>query len=501
MPGRRRRRPPRWGDIVKRLVLCCDGTWNTPDESTGGDATPTNVTKIALQVAEHDAAGVEQRVYYDRGVGTGRFDHLAGGMAGLGLTENVKQAYAYLVESYEPGDEVYLVGFSRGAYTARSLAGLIRNSGLLRPEHRHRVDEAYALYRDRSDATHPNAVAAELFRRTWSRATDVHIHFVGVFDTVGALGIPGIGLHALTRRWQFHDTALSSRVCHAAQALALHERRGPFRPALWDESPDRTDPVRQVWFTGVHSDVGGGYPEPDLAEIPLRWMVERATAAGLVFRPVAFAAMPDGASAQMRSRGEWTAPSTWGVRHESRTFPYTLLRPFDRTFRGEHGGVQQVASSARARDGIGLRTDRPPTGGSFADAGAWCVGPYPDPPGLPVGATMTASVRPARRLGRTGIVLRSGGEYEITASGTWCGGSTPAGRPGASWLRRCTGWLRRSPERPRSELTGRVGARTFPIGEGCRHVAAADGELVCWASGGGARHAAGALDVRVTRRR
>ncbi len=393
-----------------------------------GDAAPTNITKIALQVAEEGADGVEQRVFYDRGVGTGRLDHLAGGMFGLGLTRNVKQAYAYLVEGYEPGDEVYLFGFSRGAYTARSLAGLIRNSGLLRPEYRHKIDHAYDLYRDRGDETRPREVAATLFRRTWSH--DIDIQFIGVFDTVGALGIPGVGMQALTRRWQFHDTALSSRVRHAAHALALHERRGPFRPTLWEEAPDREDPLRQVWFTGVHSDVGGGYAEPELAEIPLLWMVERATAAGLGFRDGAFGPMPEGSSAERRGRGDWTAPSTWGRRHESFTFPYTWLRPYRRRFRPDLGGVQEVASTARVREDDPARLgDSPPADRSFAGAGECALGPWPSPPGLRDGETMTVTVRPGRHWENTGIVLEGGTGYGITAFGSRWAGLVP-GAPG-----------------------------------------------------------------------
>jgi hypothetical protein len=475
---------------MKRLVVCCDGTWNTPDQSSGGDAAPTNITKIALQVAERDAQRIEQRVYYDRGVGTGRLDHLAGGIFGLGLTKNVKQAYAYLVECFEPDDEVYLFGFSRGAYTARSLAGLIRNSGLLRPEYRHKLDDAYALYRDRTDQTHPTEVAARLFRRTWSR--EIPIHFIGVFDTVGALGVPGLGVHALTRRWQFHDTDLSSSVRHAAQALALHERRGPFRPTLWKEAPDRTDPVRQVWFTGVHSDVGGGYPEPDLAEIPLRWMVERATAAGLEFRPGAFLTSLDGATAEMRCRGERTAPSTWGRRHESRTFPYTVVRRFVRTYRGALGGVQEVASTARVREDDPDRLgDHPSADPSFTGVAECVVGPCPCRPGLRNGETMTATVCTGRRWTGTGIVLEGGAGYGITAFGTRCKGSVPEVPEGCERT-----------DRRGFALIGSVGADTYVVSCRWQDQGGAGWGLVCRARRIGTDHGAepGRVEIRVTRR-
>jgi hypothetical protein len=314
-----------------------------------------------------------------------------------------------------------------------------------------------------------------------------------------------VGLHLLTRRWQFHDTELSSSVRHAAHALALHERRGPFRPTLWTEAPGRADPVRQVWFTGVHSDVGGGYAEPDLAEIPLRWMVERASAAGLEFSDGAFGPLPDRASAAARGRGSWTAPSTWGIRHDTWHLPYRLLQPFDREFRDDRGGVQQVSGTARTRDAGGVESDRPPTHASFAAAGVCDVGTYPDHPGLPVGTTMTARVRAARRRERTGIVLVEGGTYEITATGTWCDRSTvagPAGYPSRSRVLRWAEWLRRAPDQPWFALMGQVGDSTFPIGARfAGHVAPASGELVCWANDVRLAYGnnSGAVELTVTR--
>ena len=149
----------------KRLVVCCDGTWNRPDQLQAGVPAPTNVTKLALAVLRRGEDGVEQVLHYEKGVGTGRFERLRGGAFGLGLSRNVRACYRFVCETYEPGDDIFLFGFSRGAFTARSLGGLLRNSGILRRDQLHQVDEAYRLYRSRADRHHPHAPEARLFRR------------------------------------------------------------------------------------------------------------------------------------------------------------------------------------------------------------------------------------------------------------------------------------------------------------------------------------------------
>ncbi|NIH80082.1 DUF2235 domain-containing protein [Amycolatopsis viridis] len=335
--------------MTKRLVICCDGTWNTPDQPA-----PTNVSRLALGVAPVDAAGREQRVYYHPGVGTRPGERLWGGAFGFGLSRAVRDAYRFLVRTYRPGDELFLVGFSRGAYTARSLAGLLRNCGILRREHEDRIGEAYTLYRARGSATHPRSAAAELFRRSYSRET--RIRFLGVWDTVGALGIPLSGLrlvNLVNRRWQFHDTELSSSVDAAFQALAIDERRPPFRPALWHPRPGASGRlVEQVWFSGVHSDVGGGYPDRALADISLQWMVERARAHGLVFEPGAFA----GAD-----------PDPLGPAHDSRTGFYRLMRPYVRPLGAT--AFEYAASSAVERQAM-VAGYAPNLGAYLAEGGA-----------------------------------------------------------------------------------------------------------------------------------
>ena len=189
---------------------------------------------------------------------------MRGGAFGVGLSRNVRECYRFLVENYEPGDELFFFGFSRGAFTARSPAGMVRNSGILRREHANRLDDAFALYRSRDDARAPRGTKATLFRRSFSH--EPRIHFIGVWDTVGALGIPviGLGLAALVnRRWGFHDTALSRTVDLAYHALAIDEERGPFVPAMWhQQARPASRPSSRSGSPGAHSDVGGGTRGP-----------------------------------------------------------------------------------------------------------------------------------------------------------------------------------------------------------------------------------------------
>jgi uncharacterized protein (DUF2235 family) len=339
--------------MPKRLVLCCDGTWNTPDQES-----PTNVTKVALQVASQDPDGREQRVFYNRGVGTDRWERVRGGAFGFGLSRDVRNIYRFLVETFEPGDELFFFGFSRGAFTARSTAGLIRNCGILRREYADRVNQAYALYRSRNPRKKPNSIESAIFRRSYSHET--YIRFIGVWDTVGALGIPSKSrlVKLINSRWEFHNTDLSRIVNAAFQALAIDEKRRPFEPTLWKSRKDaERQRLEQVWFAGVHCDVGGGNKDPELAEIPLLWMVDRARDCGLAFQEGAFISRPpDGADKTLRNMGSYVHPDPMGRIDESRRSFYKLQRPFVRKLGvvDDDGQVtddpsQHVASSAVER--------------------------------------------------------------------------------------------------------------------------------------------------------
>jgi uncharacterized protein (DUF2235 family) len=269
--------------MPRRLVVCADGTWNTQESRRGTEPPPTNVVKMARAVRPVATDGSSQIVYYLEGVGNGSpLLRLLGGVGGYGLSRNIRDCYRFLVNNYAPGDELYLFGFSRGAYTVRSLAGMIRNSGLLRGEHAHLIGEAYDLYRNRSTSTHPNSVESKAFRGAYSHV--VRIRCLGVWDSVGALGLPTFGPlgRRMARKYGFHDVRLSGRVEHAYHALAIDERRKPFLPAIWEIDTPGQD-VEQVWFAGVHSNVGGGDPDCGLSDVALDWMMSKAAALGLEF--------------------------------------------------------------------------------------------------------------------------------------------------------------------------------------------------------------------------
>jgi uncharacterized protein (DUF2235 family) len=226
---------------------------------------------------------VKQVTFYDWGIGTDR-KRLAGGISGAGIDKNIMDCYRFLVHNYEVGDRLYLFGFSRGAYTVRSLAGFIRNCGLLRREHADRIPAAYRLYRKRSKSSSPNATQSVRFRREYAVADLTPIEFVGVWDTVGALGIPVPFWGTLgEREFLFHDTEPSKIVQHARHALAIDENREDFEPTLWSEKPGLD--LKQVWFAGVHADVGGGYKERGLSHCAGRWMLDEAARFGLSFEP------------------------------------------------------------------------------------------------------------------------------------------------------------------------------------------------------------------------
>ena len=248
---------------MRDLVLLFDGTWNRLDATHD---TNVELTRIALPVG--DPTCVAQ---YWPGVGTGRWDRIRGGALGVGLADTVEAAYRWLCETYLRGDRIFLFGYSRGAYTARSLAGLL---GLCGIDDTTTIDDALRIYRRR------DVSAAARFLRPMPGT----VRFLGVWDTVGALGVPIDGLRWIgAGRHRWHDVRLGSHVENACHLVAVHEQRKPFAPALWRWSDVvvQGQQVEQVWFPGVHGDVGGGRPETGLSLRALHYMWERARAAGL----------------------------------------------------------------------------------------------------------------------------------------------------------------------------------------------------------------------------
>ena len=313
---------------MKRLVVCSDGTWNTPEPRKGENA--TNVVHMARGIRPKDSKNVEQIVFYDWGVGTGNApDQLKGGAFGKGIDKNIQDGYRFLVHNYNPGDELFLFGFSRGAYTIRSLVGLIRNCGLLKKSDASKIPEAYKMYRSRDKA---DAASARSFRSKFSRV--VKVKFLGVWDTVGALGIPlGLFRSYNEKKYGFHDTTISSIVVHAYHALAIDEKRKPFAPTLWTTKAGRKN-SEQMWFPGVHSDVGGGYSEAGLSYKALRWMVSKAEACGLSMNKAYLKSLKD---------PEWTEKL-----HNSYTGIYPALGEFIRPI-GVTNSDETLHPSAKLR--------------------------------------------------------------------------------------------------------------------------------------------------------
>jgi uncharacterized protein (DUF2235 family) len=277
---------------MKRLVACTDGTWDKPGDLENGKSVDSNVCLIYQAVAKEAADGTQQVKVYDTGVGSsyGWRDKLLGGTMGKGLDQKIMDMYSFLMLNYEPGDELYFFGFSRGAYTARSLAGFIRNCGILKPQYLHLLLKAFELYRERNAFTAPDSDLMVSFRRNYSIEDVTPIHFVGVWDTVGSLGLPFTFLRMYNiEKYKFHDETLSSSVRNAFQALSIDDRRKLFQPTLWEVGNKKTSAplthqtVEQRWFSGVHCNIGGGYEDKGLSDGALLWMIEKAAGVGLEF--------------------------------------------------------------------------------------------------------------------------------------------------------------------------------------------------------------------------
>lgn len=268
--------------MMANIVVCADGTWNRPEEDVEKDQ-PTNVLKLARAV-KPDPPGNRQHVFYDWGLGS-YHNRLIAGATGKGIQKNIVDGYRYIVQNYSPNDRIYLFGFSRGAYTVRALCGLINNCGILKRKHARLIELAWRIYKRKSSPYHPDGAKAVDFRATYSHQSR-RVNFIGVWDTVGALGIPFSVLGFCDAEDEFYDTKMGSNVQVARHALAIDEQREDFAPTVW--TPRKDVDLKQVWFSGVHSDIGGGY-SPNrktgalVSDITLKWMLDQAKASGLVF--------------------------------------------------------------------------------------------------------------------------------------------------------------------------------------------------------------------------
>lgn len=309
---------------MKRIVVCFDGTWNNADNQ-GGE---TNVVRIATATRAARGGEVEQSVLYLRGVGTTGLvaDKVLSGATGLGIDDNIRSGYMFIAQNYMPGDEIYLFGFSRGAFTARSVVGLMNATGLLKRQSLGKLGTAWTYYRDRSI----HGKNPQDFLRSCAGAEtheDASIHFLGVWDTVGALGVPAHLFQSINNDlYGFYDTGACPVMRTACHALAVDEHRDSFVPTLWTGTPPAGTRIEQVWFAGAHADVGGGYVTRGLADIPLVWMARKAEAQGLILD---WSCLPDPAKLDPLAPQHDSSSGLFAVDHFLPTYREMCGRAFD----------------------------------------------------------------------------------------------------------------------------------------------------------------------------
>lgn len=410
---------------MRHLVVCCDGTWNT----TLDEQSDTNVARLRNALAKTAEDGSEQRSYYDTGVGTqgGLLDFLLGGASGVGLSRNVMDAYHWLTSTYEPEDSVTLFGFSRGAYTVRSLAGMIAACGLIDSTCLdgkalwRRIEQVYDRRYRQGDRADPRWRDGLRFTFDPERPDEIPVHFIGVWDTVGTLGIPDflgvVNLLDSARRHAFHDVQLNPRIRCARHALAMDETRETFTPTLWEPAPGQD--VEQVWFPGSHLDVGGGYPQRGLGDGTLQWMIEQVqNKTKLAFqKPVL----------------DQIRPNSLEVRHDDSLSVFGVLapavEPFLQPFFGQRPRavplIDPEAPDRRLHKSVYERHQTPPIAG----------GRYRPTRVLAVGDSETVDVSARNPWQSTGLYLRAG-DYTFTAQGGWMDQHIWSGPEGTTGLRR-----------------------------------------------------------------
>ncbi len=350
--------PGNGGEVAKNIVICCDGTGNEIG------TTISNVLKLYRVLEKSD----RQRVYYNPGVGTighqnawQRFRQKARAVFGLatgyGLDDDVLGAYRFLCRAYEKGDRIWLFGFSRGAYTVRVLAAFVHVIGLLRPDQSNLASYAFAAYKrssgkskqesgSRSPANEmESTIAADgdstALAEAWhfgrvSGARAVRIEFIGVWDTVASVIVPRAD-RLLPDLQRLRFTRTNSSVKRFRQAIAIDERRRMYRLNRWIEpqvyrsnpfDPDTevAQDIQQMWFSGVHADIGGGYPEEEsgLSKFPLGWMIEEAHAHGLHVNRAMVNHLVYGAP-RKGSLHSYVRPSETAPLHQSMNMAWQLL--------------------------------------------------------------------------------------------------------------------------------------------------------------------------------
>jgi len=314
--------------MAKNIVIFSDGTGQE-----GGQGNNTNVYKLFNMVEDRTH---NQVAFYDRGLGTG-WRKISGNAVGAGISKNILECYQFIFENYNAGDQIFLFGFSRGATTVRSLSGFIHMFGILPKSRPELIKAAYKIYKIENKRKR-NRKAAEFVNRNhtmWAK-----IQFLGVWDTVTALGLPIKSLDVILDkiplfRHRFHDLKLSRSVVHARHALAIDDQRLTFHPTLWEAEIKQGQTMKQVWFCGMHTDVGGGYAEQGLSDVTLEWMISEATINGLLIY--------SGHSVSIK-------PDPDGIMHDSRgSFITRLYRKQERSWDAEKFGKLVVHQSVLER--------------------------------------------------------------------------------------------------------------------------------------------------------
>ncbi|WP_421866513.1 DUF2235 domain-containing protein [Motiliproteus sp.] len=383
---------------MRNLIVCCDGTWNDPNNEDDEVPAPTNVRKL-FEAIDLDGDNPSQLSRYQSGVGTGGLvDKVMGGMVGYGLGEDIRDCYQWLSDKYQHDDRLYLFGFSRGAFTARSLAGMIGRYGLI------------------DFSRHPgqprDSLVKQVYRKGYRNGEvldeGIHFHpdscavaFVGVWDTVGALGIPNdkslLNIFDNPEKYQFHNVALGDHIGQARHAVALNEKRGSFTPTLWKS--DRTDgSLKQLWFPGVHSDVGGGYKETGLSDGALEWMIQEAKEQGVVLSPPML---------------QQIKPDPQGLEHDSHVGAMKALVSAPRSIPDLDHNRSALHASVTER-----RRRAPLNQGRYLPTRAFN--------GQPIEIDIYAK----HPWNWTGIFLEAGQCYRFSATGEWMDASIPASPKG-----------------------------------------------------------------------
>ncbi len=325
--------------MPKNIVVFSDGTGQE-----GGKGFNTNVYKLFNMIEDRTEKQVS---FYDRGLGTG-WRKISGNVSGVGIAENIQECYEFIFNNYIAGDNIFLFGFSRGATTVRSLSSFIHYFGILPKSRPELIRQAYKIYKIEDDVERKQAANDFLSRHhnQWCK-----ILFVGVWDTVDALGVPLKNLDVLVDwipffRHKYHNLRLSETIQNARHALAIDDERLTFHPKLWDAEVKEYQTMKQVWFCGMHTDVGGGYKEHQLSDIPFTWMVEEAMKFGLRIYPghkIEIELDPD------------------GFMNDSRKgFPMSFFRRKTRTWNSATHAKPVVHESVLLRKLGRLNTEHPP---------------------------------------------------------------------------------------------------------------------------------------------